>query len=431
MLFFYLRRAVRSLRRTPVMSAVMIVDMALGLAIWTIAYTAVSSHTRDPMRTSGRIFHVDWGTAPAVELRGVDRYQQVLAHAPHMLLSYRDAARLSRHEAVARSTRTFTSRLAVSVQQQHVETAARFCTRDLFALFELPFRHGGAWDAAGERALAPEIVLDDASNRLLFDGENSVGRIVEIDGQGYRVRGVLAAMPERVRAYDFALTTAPAIYLPFELFVPLGARPDYLARRSLHGSSMAELVISNDAFVQLWVQLDSAPQRARFETFLQSEARKRHGGQRAARARLQPVASWMAASVPVPSGFLVFQVCAFIALLACSVNLSRLLIVKFQSRAPELALQRAVGATRASVFAQHMLEAVLVALLATELALAIAALSLVGINAIVPDRPAYFALDLEGVWLACAMGLGAGVLAGVLPALRMCQAAPATFLRSS
>jgi hypothetical protein len=76
-----------------------------------------------------------------------------------------------------------------------------------------------------------------------------------------------------------------------------------------------------------------------------------------------------------------------------------------------------------------MLEAVLVALLATELALLIAAVSLVGINAIVPDRPADFTLDARCVLLACAMGLGAGVFAGVLPALRMCSVAPATFLR--
>jgi putative ABC transport system permease protein len=321
--------------------------------------------------------------------------------------------------------------MAISAPQGRVETAVRFCTRDLFALFELPFRHGRAWDAAAERRLAAEVVLDDASNRLFFGGGNSVGRTLEIDGQGYRIIGVLAPLPRRVRAYDFALTTAPAIYLPFELFVPLGARPDYVARRSIHGAHMAELVSSQDAFVQLWVRLDSAAQRARYEAFLDGEARKRHGAARAVQPRVQPVATWVASAVPVPSGFLVFEVCAFIALLACSVNLSRLLIVKFQARAPELALQRAVGATRASVFAQHMIEAVLVALLATELGLLIAAVSLVGINAIVPDRPAYFALDLQGVLLACAMGFGAGLLAGVHPAVRMCQAAPATFLRSS
>ena len=429
MLLFHLRRALRSLRRTPVLSSIMILDMALGLAVWTVAYAAVSSHTRSPLGGRDRVFHVDWGTGPGVELGAVDRYQQVLAHAPHMLLSYRDAALLAEHESVARSARTFTSRLALTASAGTIETAVRFCTRDLFALFELPFRFGDPWDAAAERSLAPAIVLDDATNRALFGGRNSVGSTLEIDGQGYRVTGVLAPTADRVRGYDFSLTTAHAVYLPFELFVPLGARPDYLARRSAGGTSLGDLVMSNDAFVQLWVELDSAAARARYEAFVGAAARQRHGAGRGPAPRVQPAASWVQASVPVASGFLIFEVCAFIALLACSVNLSRLLIVKFQARAPELALQRAVGATRGSVFAQHMLEAVLVALLATELALLIAAASLVGINAIVPDRPADFTLDLQAVLLACAMGLGAGVLAGVHPALRMCRVAPATFLR--
>jgi putative ABC transport system permease protein len=428
MLAFHLRRAVRSLRRTPVMSAIMIVDMALGLSIWTIAYAAVSSHTRDPTR-GDRVFHVDWGTSPGVALDDVDRNQQVLAHAPHMLLSYRDAAHLARHEAVSRSARTFTSQLAITTAHGPAETAARFCTRELFAMFELPFRFGGPWQAPAERRLAPEVVLDHESNRAFFGGENSVGRSIEIDGQGYRISGVLAPMTDRVRGYDFALSHEPAIYLPFDLFVPLGAQPDYLARRSPRVASIAELAGSDDAFVQLWVELDSAQQRARYQAFLDGAARARPDRHRL-QPRLQPVAAWVASAVPVPSGFLIFEVCAFVALLACSVNLSRLLIVKFQARAPELALQRALGATRGSVFAQHMFEAVLVALVATEVALLIAAVSLLGINAIVPDHPADFTLDLKTVLLAGAMGFGAGVLAGVHPAIRMCRAAPAAFLRA-
>jgi putative ABC transport system permease protein len=122
-------------------------------------------------------------------------------------------------------------------------------------------------------------------------------------------------------------------------------------------------------------------------------------------------------------------VCAFVALLACGVNLSRLLIVKFQARAPELAVQRAFGATRGSVLAQYLIEVLLVTFAATALGLLIAYASLEGINAIVPDRPSEFTLDSMGVLLACAMGLGSGLLAAVNPAIRSGQTAPAVFLR--
>lgn len=76
-----------------------------------------------------------------------------------------------------------------------------------------------------------------------------------------------------------------------------------------------------------------------------------------------------------------------------------------------------------------MLEAGLVARLATALGLTIGALGLVGINAIVPDRPVDFAIDGTGVALTCAAGLGAALLAGVFPGLRMCRMSPASRLR--
>jgi hypothetical protein len=63
------------------------------------------------------------------------------------------------------------------------------------------------------------------------------------------------------------------------------------------------------------------------------------------------------------------------------------------------------------------------------LGLMIAWLGLLGINHIVPDRPAEFALDLQAVATACAVGLGAGLLAGIHPAIRMVRSVPAAFLR--
>ena len=53
MLLFYLRRAFMSLRGTPFLSGIMIVNMALGLAIWTVARMAVVSQTRDPIADLG------------------------------------------------------------------------------------------------------------------------------------------------------------------------------------------------------------------------------------------------------------------------------------------------------------------------------------------------------------------------------------------
>lgn len=429
MLPFYLRGAVRSLRRTPVLSSVMVVDLALGLAIFMMAFTAVDSHTRDPITRRADLFHVDWGTAPELDLESIESFQRVLAMVPHMLLSYADAERLAAHPAVARSARTFTSRLALGHDGKRIESAARFCTRELFAMFELRFQFGGPWSAAAERGGALEIVLDHTTNQRLFGGRNSVGKALLIDGRAFQVVGVLAAARHRLRAYDFALVPGDAVYLPFEQFALLAARPDYVGPRSLHGPSTDALKHSADTFVQLWVELPTPERRDAYAAFLDAQAARLQPVPVARRPRLSTVAQFIADSIPIPNGFRVFEACAFIALLACCVNLSRLLIVKFQARAPELAVQRAFGATRGSVLAQYLIEVLLVALAATVLGLIIAHASLIGINAIFPDRPVEFALDPLRVAIACAAGLAAGLLAGFGPALRAGQSAPAAFLR--
>jgi putative ABC transport system permease protein len=347
-----------------------------------------------------------------------------------MLLSYGDAERLSRHPAVARRAKTFTSRIALSAGGERVDSPVRFATHELFPMFELGFRFGGPWSDAAERDRQPVVVLDHGSNERLFGGGNSVGRSLAIDGRPFRVVGVLAAAPKRLRAFDFAIVNVPAVYLPFELYRELGARPDYLGAWSLPGSNAQELERSADSFVQLWVELPDARAQREYDAFIAAQAAQRRPHYAQRRPPVQSAASFIDESVPIGSGFLVFEVCAFVALLACCVNLSRLLIVKFQARAPELAVHRAFGATRGSVLAQYMVEVVLVTFAATALGLLIAYASLESINAIVPDRPSEFALGPTGVLLACAMGLGSGLLAGISPALRSGQTAPAVFLRS-
>jgi putative ABC transport system permease protein len=426
---FYLRRAVRSLRRTPVLSSVMILDVALGLAVWALAFSSVDAQTRAPHAGAGHVYHVDWGTAPSFDTSGLDNWQRVMSNTPHLLLPYSDALQLSRHPAVARHALTFSSKLVMSGPAGRHCMQTRFATPQLFALFGLRFAEGGPWSDGDERLRAPVIVLDAGSKRALFGAEPALGRSVTIDGRAFRVGGVLAAAPHDLRAFDFSFDTLPAVYLPLPLFPELGARPLYATHGLQRDQTISQLLGSRARFLQLWVELPSNAAREQFESFVLASAKQRGISGAGARSPLLTKAEFAKGSVPISGGFLLFETCAFIALLACCVNLSRLLIVKLEARGPELMLQRALGATRGSVLAQHMLEALLVASLATALGLAIAAAGLVGINAIVPDRPVDFSIDALGVALTCAAGLGAALFAGIFPAIRMCRASPASRLR--
>src|SRR5690349_10580898 len=134
---FYLRRALRSLRRTPVLSTVMIVDVALGLGVWTLAFTAVDAQTRFPPGRARNVYHVDWGTTPEFDPASLDGFVRVLSITPHMLLPYGDAQRLGAHRSVARHAATFTSQLAVSAPTGRHCLPVRFSEHALFGMFEL------------------------------------------------------------------------------------------------------------------------------------------------------------------------------------------------------------------------------------------------------------------------------------------------------
>ncbi|MFN7965034.1 MAG: FtsX-like permease family protein [Acidobacteriota bacterium] len=100
---------------------------------------------------------------------------------------------------------------------------------------------------------------------------------------------------------------------------------------------------------------------------------------------------------------------------------------------PEVGIRRALGASRARIFAQHIVECETVALVGGLLGILSSLGGLAAINAWVNHRIArsgMFQLDLTVLSLAVCFALLAGLLAGVYPAWRVSsQPAAATLKR--
>jgi putative ABC transport system permease protein len=112
----------------------------------------------------------------------------------------------------------------------------------------------------------------------------------------------------------------------------------------------------------------------------------------------------------------------------CALNLTGLLLGKFLARAPEVSVRRALGATRADVFLQHITECELVGLAGGILGmlLSIGAMRLIGK---LITATSVIALDGEMILAALFLSLGAGLLAGLYPAWRICSVQPAVQLK--
>ena len=130
----------------------------------------------------------------------------------------------------------------------------------------------------------------------------------------------------------------------------------------------------------------------------------------------------------VPDEARILLIIAILFLVVCSVNLIGILLGKFLARAPEVGVRRALGASRLSVFLQHIVECEVVGLLGGALGLGLSWFALQLINRLF-DNAVAFHLDMTMVFAAFGLSLVAGLIAGMYPAWRICRVAPATYLK--
>ncbi len=125
---------------------------------------------------------------------------------------------------------------------------------------------------------------------------------------------------------------------------------------------------------------------------------------------------------------------ALIALFVGAFIISNTFSILVAQRTKELALLRAIGATRRQVLASVMLEAGIIGLFSSLLGLAagigLGALAMAGLDALGLDLPAVgLAVEPTSVLWAVAAGLGITAIAAIMPAVRATRVAPMAALR--
>src|SRR4051812_18233323 len=224
MLLYNLRLAWKSVRRYPVLSALILLGVALGVGVSTTFITAYHVLARDPVPgKSDSLYYVrmsSWGAAD-------DPFLQT----PPPLVTYRDALELLKSRVPARSTATFSSLETVFPQDgsRPFRESVRLATADFFPMFAAPFRYGGPWSR--EADARPETVagIDSALHDRLFGGADSVGRTIRLGSHELRIAGVLGPWRPRVRAFGLfgdSLGSPESIFLPLTFAGPMELQPN-------------------------------------------------------------------------------------------------------------------------------------------------------------------------------------------------------------
>jgi putative ABC transport system permease protein len=89
-------------------------------------------------------------------------------------------------------------------EQLPFQVQSRSTSGDFFAMFDTPFLYGGGWDKSADDNEEYVVVLGKEVNEQLFGGANSVGETVVMNGDRYRVTGVLDAWKPMPKCYDIS-----------------------------------------------------------------------------------------------------------------------------------------------------------------------------------------------------------------------------------
>jgi putative ABC transport system permease protein len=418
---YYLNLALRSLRRNPVLTVLVIVALGIGIGASMTTLTVVRAMSADPIPgKSAQLFAVEldnWGPdVPA------DR-------ASHEQLSYPDAEALLRSHRGRLQTAMYSTEFIATPANSGVRPAlatGRAVNADFFQMFQAPFRAGGPWTATEDAGGANVVVIGARLAQTLFGAKDAVGRSVELNHRLYRVVGVLQPWHLQPRVYDLSsliYQQTEDVFLPLSTAIDRQMATDGAIYCSTPPSpGWTGMLRSECRWLEFWVELPGAAAVRHYQDFLRDYALEQQRLGRfhwVARVGLYDVREWLVKQNMVPASLRITTLIALGFLLVCLVNAVGLMLARFRSRGTELSIRRALGATRRHIFSQCLIEAAVTGIAGAVPGLLLAGLGLAVERGLVRADYAQFARFTGGVLLiTVALAVVAAVCTGLYPAWR-------------
>lgn len=439
MFMYYLQLALRSLKRNRIMTALMVVAIAFGVAASMTTWSVFRAVSGDPIPSkSSELFF------PQIDNAGPGHGNKN-GELP-LLLSYADAMNLMHaHKARYQSA---INRIGLSIVpsgagQHPFMTGGHAVFAQFFPMLDVPFQYGGPWTATDDAKRARVVVISDRLNDKLFGGADSVGRTININGDVYRITGVFSHWNPRPRFYDLVNSRSfsvheEAAFIPFNTAVATGA--GHIGVRPCPGDTPAQsgfsgLVHSDCEWVSFMVELDSANQLAAYRQFLHNYAKKQQDIGRfhwPPNVRLRDLPQWLSYLHVVPPDTKISLLVALGLFVVCLVNTTGLLLAKFMRRSGEIGVRRALGASRREICAQFLVEAGMVGLAGGVLGLVLTALGVFCVGVVMPSGIADLAhVDASLLGLTLLVAVVATALAGLYPTVRAAHVQPAWQLKTN
>jgi len=440
---YFLNLAIRSLRRNLVLTALMVTAVGVGIGACMTVLTTLVAMSGNPIPDKSSQLYV-----PLIDVWGPGSRRASAGPTADKLpdeFTYRDATAFMKARVGARQAAMYAVALNVSPPDaKPFEAQGRATFGDFFSMFDVPFRSGAPWGQREDDDRANVVVLTSKLADRVFPHSDAVGRTLSLSGHDYRVVGVIRAWTPTPRFYDAkdfgAYSDSEEFYLPFS--TAIDRQIQTTGSNWCHEApppGWEGHLNSSCVWLQFWVELPTPAQVRNFRTFLQGYAAEQ---QRLGRfhwsspTQLYDVMGWLAYQNVVPAEVRVNVLVAAGFLVVCLVNAVGLMLAKFAGCAKELALRRALGASRGDVFQQCMAETLMVGLLGGGLGLILTAVGLAGLRALLAvtssDSATGHLVTLNAGMVLITMGVAVVVTVscGLYPTLRASRITPGWQLKA-
>jgi len=428
--------ALNSIKKTPVLSALMVAAVGIGIGACMTIITIYYLMSTDPNPDNSEQLYT----------YGLDNHLTVTEGQedgrPRLMSTYRDALYILQSDIPTEQSVHYQTWAVYRNVEDGVNpfwNLFRLATPGFFSLFDVPFLYGEAWSQEQEDSKAMVIVLTREINDSLFGGENSVGKKIEVGDNFYEIIGVMDSFEPQPKYFEFDNGFFSDIR---GALVPFSLTPVLELMKNSGGSSCVAIPEGDDFqsyldaechWLHHWVRLPTEEKREAFSEMLDNyslEQRRFGRFQGPFNNRLFSLMEWLEYLEIVDGTMIMLIGVAMMFLIVCLLNTNALLFAKFTGRSAEVSLKRALGCSKKRLFRQHLLEISLVGLVGGALGLLLALVGLAGIKAMMTDFDSLAHLNTDLVIIAIAASIISTLIAGLFPAWRTCQIAPAKYLKS-
>ena len=390
------RRCFRSLSRNPFFTGVGVLTVALGIGAGVTVFTVVNAVLLRPLPVPDAerlvlLGHVAPGQPRFGELRMSDALHFLYAEESRTLDG---VAGFSDYQV------SFTG----PDNPQRVQAA--WVTASFFDVMRMQPRIGRAFTEEDDRpGAAPVVVLADELWRTRFGADSGVvGRVVEIDGAGAEIVGV---MPP-----GFAFSRPET-----QVWLPMGLDPENV-RLGYFGFNGVARIADGATLEQVRAELgamlsnlaDIFPDQPAAPTLLAEGIRP----------LIVRVRTWVVGDIEAMLWILLGAV-GIVLLVACA-NVTNLFLVRYEARHGEVAMRAALGESRARLAGSVLLESLALGVAGGVVALLVAQGAVRLLVRYGPQelpRLGEISIDASVLAFAFVVSVVAGLLFGLLPALRV------------